>query len=305
MGMLDGRVVIVTGGGRGLGRAHCLELAGHGATVVVNDLGVGLHGESGDVTPAEEVVAEIVAAGGTATTDGTSVTDFEATELLVERTVETHGRLDAVVNNAGIVRDRIMTSMSEEDFDLVIAVHLKGTFNLSRHACAHWKRLVKAGERVTGRIVNTTSGAGLFGNVGQTNYGPAKAAIASLTMITAMEMERYGVTANALSPLARTRMTAGLAGMEEAQAGTWDRFDPANTAPVAAWLCSEASGWLSGTVLRVDGDTVQRLRPWDVDVERIYRGATGGRVDATELDHGLRVAFGAFPSGLPSTSVTG
>jgi NAD(P)-dependent dehydrogenase (short-subunit alcohol dehydrogenase family) len=305
MGMLDGRVVIVTGGGRGLGRAHCLELARHGAAVVVNDLGVGLHGESGDVTPAEEVVAEILAAGGTATADGTSVSDFAATEELVARTVASHGRLDAVVNNAGIVRDRIMTSMSEEDFDVVLAVHLKGTFNISRHACAHWKQLVKAGEHVSGRIVNTTSGAGLFGNIGQTNYGPAKAAIASLTMIIAMEMERYGMTANALSPLARTRMTAGLAGMQETPTGTWDRFDPANTAPVAAWLCSEASGWLSGSVLRIDGDTVQRLRPWDVDVDRVYRGAPDGPIDANELDHGLRVAFGAFPSGLPSSSIAG
>ena len=227
MGMLDGRVVIVTGGGRGLGRAHCLELARHGATVVVNDLGVGLHGESGDRSPADEVVAEITHSGGAATADGTSVTDFTATDQLVERTVATHGRLDAVVNNAGIVRDRIMTAMTEEDFDLVVAVHLKGTFNVSRHACAHWKRLAKAGERVSGRIVNTTSGAGLFGNVGQANYGPAKAAIASLTMITAMEMERYGVTANAVSPLARTRMTAGLPAMLETPSGAWDRFDPA------------------------------------------------------------------------------
>jgi NAD(P)-dependent dehydrogenase (short-subunit alcohol dehydrogenase family) len=304
MGMLDGRVVIVTGGGRGLGRAHCLELARLGATVVVNDLGVGLHGESGDLAPADEVVAEIVAAGGTATADGTSVTDFAATEHLVERTVATQGRLDAVVNNAGIVRDRILTSMTEEDFDLVVAVHLKGTFNLSRHACAHWKRLAKAGERVSGRIVNTTSGAGLFGNIGQANYGPAKAAIASLTMITAMEMERYGVTANALSPLARTRMTAGLPGMQETDGG-WDRFDPANAAPVAAWLCSERSGWLSGTVLRVDGDTVQRLRPWDLDAERTYQGEPGRPVDANVLDHGLRVAFGTVPGGLPSSSVTG
>jgi NAD(P)-dependent dehydrogenase (short-subunit alcohol dehydrogenase family) len=305
MGMLDGRVVIVTGGGRGLGRAHCLELARHGAVVVVNDLGAGLHGEDDAESAAEEVVAQIEGAGGRASADGTSVSDFDGVAALVERTVATYGRLDAAVNNAGIVRDRILTAMGEDDFDLVVAVHLKGTFNVSRHACAYWKQRAKAGEGVSGRIVNTTSGAGLFGNVGQSNYGPAKAAIASLTMITAMEMERYGVTANAVSPLARTRMTGGLPAMQEGPGEGWDRYDPANASPVVAWLCSESSGWLSGAVLRVDGDTVQRLRPWDVDETRTYRGTPGEPVDATRLGQGLRVAYGAFPSGLPSTSLAG
>jgi NAD(P)-dependent dehydrogenase (short-subunit alcohol dehydrogenase family) len=300
MGMLDERVVIVTGGGRGLGRQHCLELARHGATVVVNDLGGGLHGEVSGETPAEDVVAEIAAAGGTARADGTSVADFEGVGRLVARTIEVHGRLDAVVNNAGIIRDRMITGMSEEDFDLVLGVHLKGTWNLSRHACAAWRDQHKAGHRVTGRIVNTTSGAGLFGNIGQTNYGPAKAAIASLTMITAMEMEKYGVTANAVSPMARTRMTAGIAASPD---GAWDRLDPGNAAPVVAYLCSEESGWLSGCVLRVDGESVQRVRPWDIDYERMYVGEPGGPVDATALDHGLRAAFGVFPRGLPSKSV--
>ena len=303
-GMLDGRVVIVTGGGRGLGRAHGLELARHGATVIVNDLGVGLHGEDDARAPAAEVVSEIEAAGGTAQADGTSVTDFAGVAALIERTVDQYGRLDAVVNNAGIVRDRIMTAMTEEEFDLVVAVHLKGTFNLCRHACAFWKARAKAGEAVSGRIVNTTSGAGLFGNVGQANYGPAKAAIASLTMITAMEMERYGVTANAVSPLARTRMTEGLASMQGGSGG-WDRYDPANASPVVAWLCSASSAWLSGAVLRIDGDTVQQLSPWDVDSTRTYRGAPGQPPDATQLGRGLRVAFGALPSGLPSTSIGG
>ena len=209
-----GRVVIVTGGGRGLGRQHCLELAHHGATVVVNDLGVGLHGEGDEASPAEEVVAEITTGGGTASADGASVTDFGAVAELVERTVADHGRLDGIVNNAGIVRDRMITGMSEDDFDLVVAVHLKGTWNLTHHACSYWRERAKAGEPISGRIVNTTSGAGLFGNIGQSNYGPAKAAIASLTMITAMEMDRYDVTANAISPLARTRMTEGLPGMQ-------------------------------------------------------------------------------------------
>jgi NAD(P)-dependent dehydrogenase (short-subunit alcohol dehydrogenase family) len=302
MGMLDGRVVVVTGAGRGLGRQHCLELARHGATVVVNDLGVGLHGEAAAESPADEVAAEIVAAGGRATADGASVTDFAAVGELVERTVAVHGRIDAVVNNAGIVRDRMLTGMSEQEFDDVVAVHLKGTWNLTRHVCGHWRDVAKGGGAVSGRIVNTTSGAGLFGNVGQGNYGPAKAAIASLTLITAMEMERYGVTANAISPLARTRMTAGLPAMASEPCG-WDRFDPANASPVVAYLCTAESGWLSGSVLRIDGDTVQRLRPWDIDAGATYTGQPGRPVDAAALHRGLRVAFGAFPSGLPAGSV--
>jgi NAD(P)-dependent dehydrogenase (short-subunit alcohol dehydrogenase family) len=231
------------------------------------------------------------------------VTDFHAVGELVERTVETYGRVDAVVNNAGIVRDRMITGMSEDDFDLVIDVHLKGTWNLTRHVCGYWRDRAKAGERVDGRIVNTTSGAGLFGNVGQSNYGPAKAAIASLTMITAMEMDRYGVTANAISPLARTRMTEGLASMQPVEGGAWDPFDPANAAPVVAYLCSTLSGWLSGAVLRIQGDTIQRLQPWSIDAARVYRGTPEQAVDTTSLDRGLRVAFGALPSGLPAGSV--
>jgi NAD(P)-dependent dehydrogenase (short-subunit alcohol dehydrogenase family) len=309
MRMLEGRVVIVTGGGRGLGRTHCIELARHGAIVVVNDIGAGLHGngdgDGADVSPATSVVVDIEAQGGVASTDATSVTDYDGVAALIARTVSQYGRLDAIVNNAGIVRDRIMTAMTEEDFDRVVAVHLKGTFNVSRHACAYWKACAKAGERVTGRIVNTTSGAGLFGNPGQANYGPAKAAIASLTTITAMEMERYGVTANAISPLARTRMTEGLASMNDGGENGWDRYDPANASPVVAWLCSEESGWLSGSVLRIDGDAVQRLRPWSVDNSCVYHGAPCQPVDATSLGRGLRTAFGALPSGLPASSVAG
>jgi NAD(P)-dependent dehydrogenase (short-subunit alcohol dehydrogenase family) len=302
--MLDGRVVIVTGAGRGLGREHCLELARQGASVVVNDLGVGLHGEGGDASssPAEAVVDEVLALGGKAISDGTSVSDHAAVGDMVERTVATLGRLDAVVNNAGIVRDRMIATMSEEDFDQVIAVHLKGTWNLTHHACAYWRNQSKAGGEVSGRIVNTTSGAGLFGNVGQSNYGPAKAAIASLTMITAMEMERYGVTANAVSPLARTRMTEGL-GTMAAPSNGFDPFDPANTSPVVAYLCSAGSSWLSGTVLRVQGDTVQILRPWDIDPARAFCPEPGRRLAAERLDRGLKVAAGVFPSGLPAGSV--
>ena len=295
MGVLDGRVVIVTGGGRGLGRAHCLELARQGASVVVNDLGVGVRGEATDQSPAQEVVGEITAMGGSALADATSVTDWPGMEALVERTVERFGDLHAVVNNAGFLRDRILTAMSEDDFDSVIAVHLKGTFALTRHACTYWRDKVKSGAKVSGRVVSTTSGAGLFGNVGQTNYGSAKSAIATMMLITAMEMQRYGVTANAVSPIAATRMLASI-GRTADQSGAWDRLDPANASPVVAWLCSEESGWMSGQVLRVDGNTVSRVKSWEV--AEAYRSRSGEALTAEEVGTGIRKMMGALPRGL-------
>lgn len=298
-GMLDGRVVVVTGGGRGLGRAHCRELARHGATVVVNDLGVGLHGEGVGESPAEEVVSEITKAGGTAVTDTTSVTDWDGVGALVKRVVGEFGRLDAVVNNAGILRDGMITKLREEDFDQVVAVHLKGTFALTHHVCAHWREVARttAGP-VTGRIVNTTSGTGLVGNIGQAVYGAAKAGIANLTMTTAMEMARYGVTANAVSPVAFTRMTAGSAMTEYTPPAGWDPMAPENCSPVVAWLASEASGWLTGAVLRVDGATVYRTRPWTVLDG--HTSADGEQLSAHEVDAGLRGVFGLLPGGIPS-----
>src|SRR3954447_3517873 len=279
MRMLDGKVAIVTGGGRGLGRAHCLALAAAGAAVVVNDVGAGLHGEAGGDLPADGVVEEIVAAGGTATADATSVTDWAGTQALVEKTVARFGRLDVVVNNAGIVRDRMIFSMSEDEFDAVVAVHLKGTFAMTRHACTYWREASKRGERVSGRIVNTTSGTGLFGNVGQANYGAAKAGIVGLTTVTALEMARYGVTANAISPLAATRMTQGVALVEATASDGFDPRDPANTSGLVAYLASDAAGWLTGQVLRVDGNTVQRLTRWAIEGEYASRGgrAPGGQ----------------------------
>lgn len=292
MRMLDDRVVIVTGGGRGLGRAHCLELASHGAAVVVNDVGAGVHGEQQLGSPAAEVAEEIRARGGTAIVDDSSVADWDGMAQLVARTVSELGRLDAVVNNAGITRDRMLMTMSEEDVDLVLAVHVKGTIALSRHACAYWRLEAKAGRDVSGRIVNTTSGAGLFGNVGQSNYGAAKSAIATLTVITALEMARYGVTANAISPIAATRMTAGLAiGEIDDTTKAWQPRDPANASPLVAWLCSSQSAWLSGAVLRVDGNTVQRVRGWEIDQSATYTSASGERLRADELDAGLRAAW--------------
>jgi NAD(P)-dependent dehydrogenase (short-subunit alcohol dehydrogenase family) len=296
MGLLDGRVVIVTGAGRGLGREHALELARNGATVVVNDLNVSVTGDAdqSDKSPAEEVVDEIRAIGGTAVTNGASVSDWDAMEALVRDTVEQFGDLHAVVNNAGFLRDRMLTSMTEQDFDAVIDVHLKGTFTVIRHACGYWREQGKAGKPVSGRIVNTTSGAGLWGNVGQANYAPAKAAIAMLTVVTAMEMERYNVTANCLSPIAATRMLASI-GMDADGAG-WDRLDPANASPVVAWLCSEQSGWVTGQIIRVDGNKVMRVSGYTID--GTYESKSGEAVTTDELGVGMRKLFGTFPSGL-------
>jgi len=296
MGLLDGRVVIVTGAGRGLGREHALELARNGATVVVNDLNVSLRGDADDSgkSPADEVVEEITAMGGTAVTNGDSVSDWNAMEALIRDTAERFGDLHAVVNNAGFLRDRMLTSMTEDDFDSVVDVHLKGTFTLIRHACGYWREQGKAGKPVSGRIVNTTSGAGLWGNVGQANYAPAKAAIAMLTTVTAIEMERYGVTANCLSPIAATRMLASI-GMDSEGKG-WDRLDPANASPLVAWLCSEQAGWLTGQVLRVDGNKVMRVGGYTID--GVYESKNGEAVTTDELGLGMRKLFGAFPLGL-------
>ena len=302
MGMLDGRVVIVTGGGRGIGREHCLELAAHGATVVVNDLGTGVRGELREEAPADEVVAEIRARGGDAMADDSSVSDWDAMQRLVAHTVEAYGRLDGIVNTAGILRDRMLTSLTEDDIDAVLAVHLKGTIALTKHACDHWRGLAKAGEPVYGRVVNTTSGSGLFGNVGQSNYAAAKAGIAGFTIVAAMEMDRYGVTVNAISPLAATRMTAGsgVSGADDAPAAGWSPMDPGNASPVVAWLLSPAAGWLTGAVLRVEGNAVQRVRPWEIDDAVTYRSRSGERLTADELDVGLRRAFRLFPQGITS-----
>jgi NAD(P)-dependent dehydrogenase (short-subunit alcohol dehydrogenase family) len=295
MGLLDGRVAIVTGAGRGLGREHALELARNGATVVVNDFNVSLTGDAdGSPSPAEAVVAEIEAMGGRAIANGDSVADWEAMEALVRETVDRFGDLHAVVNNAGFLRDRMLTSMSEEDFDAVVDVHLKGTFVVTRHACAYWRERGKAGEPVTGRVVTTTSGAGLWGNVGQANYASAKAGIAMFTTIAALEMQRYQVTVNCISPIAATRMLGSI-GMEATAEG-WDRLDPANASPVVAWLCSERSGWLTGQILRIDGNTLVRVGGYTIDGE--YTSTGGERLTVEELDVGIGKLYGVFPKGL-------
>lgn len=297
--LLEGKVVIVTGAGRGIGREHALELARQGARVVVVDPGVSVRGEETEEDPADAVVREIRDLGGEALAHKGSVTEWSTCERIVRETVEYFGRLDALVNNAGILRDRMITSMEEDDFDAVIAVHLKGTFQMTRHACVHWRALGKAGQDSAGRIVNVVSGAGLSGHVGQANYAAAKAGIAGLTIVTALEMARYDVTCNAVSPVALTRMSSGLTSVELSD-DAYHPLHPRTSSPVVAYLASEASGWMSGQVLRVEGSTVIRMNGWEQSSNR-YVGADDRYLDAAELVTGMRTAYQAHPTGLVST----
>ena len=253
----EGRVVIVTGAGRGIGREHALEFARQGAKVVVNDLGATNHGQGQDEGPAAEVVRTIQEMGGEAIANGADVADWDQTKTLVEQTIEIFGGLDVVVNNAGFVRDRMFVSCSEEEWDSIIRVHLKGHFCIARHAAQYWRGLSKAGETVDARIINTSSGAGVLGSVGQSNYSAAKAGIATLTLVQAAELGRYGITANAICPIARTRMTEGAFGdaMKAPDQG-FDANDPSNVSPFVAWLGSSESREVSGRVWEVVGGQI-------------------------------------------------
>jgi NAD(P)-dependent dehydrogenase (short-subunit alcohol dehydrogenase family) len=254
----EGRVAIVTGAGRGLGRAHALELARQGAMVVVNDLGCELDGTGGGTGPAGEVVDEIRAAGGEAVANGDDVADFDGAARIVATALDAFGGLDAVVNNAGFVRDRMFANVAEDEWDAVVRVHLKGHFAVARHAAAHWRDQAKAGAPVDGRIINTSSGAGILGSVGQAAYSAAKGGIATLTLVQAAELGRYGVTANALCPAARTRMTEGVFTemMAEVEGGAFDAMAPENVSPLVAWLASSASAHVTGRVFEVEGGKV-------------------------------------------------
>jgi NAD(P)-dependent dehydrogenase (short-subunit alcohol dehydrogenase family) len=262
MGQLDGKVAIVTGAGRGIGREHALALARAGAKVVVNDLGASLGGEGSDAEPAQHVVSEILAAGGTAVSNLESAADFAGAARLVRQAIDEFGRLDILVNNAGIIRDRMLVNMTEAEWDAVISVHLKGHFAPTRHAAEHWRERSKAGEEVRARVINTSSPSGVFGNVGQANYGAAKAGIAAFTMIAAQELGRYGVTVNCIAPNARTRMTEAAFGELPAGEG-FDAMDPANIAPIAVALCADEAQDITGQCLFVYGGAVNVLRPWD------------------------------------------
>jgi NAD(P)-dependent dehydrogenase (short-subunit alcohol dehydrogenase family) len=263
MGMLDGKIAIVTGAGRGIGREEALLLAAEGAKVVVNDVGASRSGEGTDVHPAEQTVADITAAGGEAILNADDVSSWAGADSLVGQAVGTWGRLDILVNNAGILRDKMSFNMDESDWDDVIRVHLKGHFAMSHFAATHWRNRAKGGEGVAGRIINTASEAGLFGNAGQANYGAAKAGIAAMTIILGRELERYGVTVNAISPRARTRMTEDLFGdMAKAEEGKFDVFGPENVAPLVVFLASDEADDINGQNFVVFGGWVWVMKGW-------------------------------------------
>ncbi|MEY2453115.1 MAG: hypothetical protein QOD92_2689 [Acidimicrobiaceae bacterium] len=296
--MCEGRVVIVTGAGRGIGRAHALEFARQGAKVVVNDIGAELDGTGGSASPASEVVAMIRDAGGEADVNGDDVADWEGAQHLVNSAVETFGGLDVVVNNAGVVRDRMFANAAEDEWDVVVRVHLKGHFCVARWAAAYWRDQTKAGAAVDARIINTSSGAGLMGSVGQAAYSAAKAGIAGLTMVQAAELGRYGVTANAIAPSARTRMTETVfADMMAApdDPGSFDSMAPENIAPLVVWLGSSESRDVTGRVFEVEGGKVSLADGWQhgpaVD--------KGDRWDPAELGPVVRELLSKAPAPAP------
>jgi NAD(P)-dependent dehydrogenase (short-subunit alcohol dehydrogenase family) len=270
--LCEGRVCIITGAGRGIGREHALMLAAHGAKVVVNDLGGARDGTGGaSLGPAEEVVQEIAKGGGEAIANGDDVSDFAGAKRLIDAAIARFGRLDVLINNAGILRDRMLVNMAEAEWDAVIKVHLKGTFGPAHHAAAHWRELVKGGQKVDARIINTTSVSGIYGNAGQTNYGAAKAGIAAFTIIASRELRRYGITVNAVAPGALTRMTEDL-GMGQMSEADKARMHPRWIAPIVTWLASTQSSHVSGRVFEASGAVFAVAEGW-------HRGPTVAPVD--------------------------
>ncbi len=267
----EDRVAIVTGAGRGIGKEHALMLAAHGAKVVVNDLGGTRDGTGADAGPAQEVVDEIRAAGGQAVANGDDVSDFGAARRMVEQAIDEFGGLDVLVNNAGILRDRMLVNMEEQEWDAVIQVHLKGTFAPSRHAAAYWRERSKAGDPIDGRIINTTSVSGIYGNPGQTNYGAAKMGIAAFTIIAARELGRYGVTVNGVAPGALTRLTEDL-GMGQASDERKEQMNPRWIAPIVTWLASADSMGITGRIFEASGGMLAVAEGW-------HRGPTVEPVD--------------------------
>jgi NAD(P)-dependent dehydrogenase (short-subunit alcohol dehydrogenase family) len=288
MGLLDGKVAIVTGAGHGVGRGEALELAREGAKVVVNDLGGSVAGEGADKRPAEEVAELIRSRGGDAVANYDDVADYAGSRSLIQQAIEAFGRLDVLVNNAGILRDKMIFSMTEDDFDSVIRVHLKGTWNCTHHACVYWREESKAGRQPRAAIVNTVSSAGLQGNMGQSNYGPAKAAIASLTIITSLEMARYGVRANAIAPGGITRMSGALMKDVEVKepeeyeaSGEFNRLNPGNSAPTVAFLVSDEAMAITGQVFRAVGDSIAHYVPWTLGAE--VKSKDGGKWSPADI----------------------
>jgi len=287
MGALEGRVAIITGAGRGIGREHALLFASEGAKVVVNDLGGGIHGEADAASVAELVVEEIRAMGGEAVANHDDVADWEGAARLISQAVESYGDLHVLVNNAGIQRNNVLVNLTEEDWDDVIRVHLKGHFVPSHHAAAYWRQRAKEGHEVKASIINTSSTSGLLGNVGQSNYGAAKAGVAAFTVIVADELGRYGVRVNAISPSARTRMTQSTPALAEVvappeDANSFDVWDPANISPLVGWLATEDCE-ASGQVFFVQGGEVRLVHNWTM-TETLEKG---GRFTIEELRAGL------------------
>lgn len=296
MGIVDGKVVIVTGAGRGIGRSHAHLLAAEGAAVVVNDLGGEWDGTGADPRAASEVTAEITGSGGRAVANHDDVADWEGAQRLINQAIETFGRLDGLICNAGFVRDRTVFNMSEDEWDSVIRVHLKGHFVPTRWAAAYWReRHKETGQPVGGRIVYTASEAGVFGNPGQPNYSAAKAGIAALGLVVAKEMARYGVTCNTINPRARTRMTVNTFGAERLAAaeGAWDANDPDNVSPWVVYLCSDDAADISGQTFVCGGDQVQLLDGWH-RVGRIRKGKD--RWTVAELVNARAELFGDRPT---------
>lgn len=262
--LCEGRIAIVSGAGRGIGREHALMLASHGAKVVVNDLGGNVDGSGGDVSPAQQVVEEIKAMGGEAVANGDSVSDWEGAQRLVNTAIETFGDLHVIVNNAGILRDRVLVNMTEEEWDAVIAVHLKGHFAPTRWAATYWREQAKAGVQKPRNVVHTSSTSGLLSNPGQSNYGAAKSGIATFSQICAKELARYGVKSNCIAPAARTRLTLATPGLGDIMApkeGAFDVWDPGNVSPLVAYLASTDCAF-NGETFFVQGGTVTRVQSW-------------------------------------------
>jgi NAD(P)-dependent dehydrogenase (short-subunit alcohol dehydrogenase family) len=299
--LCEGRVVVVTGAGRGLGRAHALEFAHQGARVVVNDLGAEPDGSGSSEGPAGEVVELIRAAGGEAVANGADVSDWDGAASLVRSAIDSFGRLDTLVNNAGILRDRMIVSTTEEEWDAVIRVTLKGHFAPMRHAAAYWRDQAKSGEPVDARIVNTSSGAGLMGSIGQGNYGAAKAGIAALTVIAAVELGRYGVNVNAIAPSARTRLTEGV--FQDMMAEVSDGFDamaPENVSPLVVWLGSGEARDVTGRVFEVEGGKISVADGWQHG-EAIDKG---DRWDPAEVGAAVRELIAKAPDPAPVYGAT-
>ncbi|CAN5496924.1 SDR family oxidoreductase [soil metagenome] len=289
MGMLDGKVAIVTGAGHGIGRGHALELAKHGAKVVVNDLGGSVKGE-GTGRDADLTVDIIKARGGEAVSNYEDVADFDGAGRMVAQAIDAFGSMDVLVNNAGIVRDGAIWNMSESDFDAVLRVHVKGTWAPCHHAAKHWREKSKSGEAFTGRVINTTSGAGLVGNFGQTNYATAKAGIAGLTQTLSLELYKLGVTVNCVGPAAATRITGTMPGAptvieaDDVPDGEWNPMDPSVSSPLVAWLASDEAQHVTGQIIRAVAEDIMLMTGWT-------NGATvsngGKRWDATKLGNQL------------------